>query len=200
MSGVVASIAEMNAAAANYQIYILGTVQEPHVHKFAADYSKDATGHWYACTGEGCTEKKDFAAHVSSGAATAEKAEACAVCGYVLTPRLNHVHSFGVGYTCSCGLVDYARKSVEDAHVFNSLAQSSSVTCYSPEGKPIAKCFSKANADYVKVKVDAKYAGYTVVIKNGKDVVEQGVLDSNGIYRFEGAVKGYAYKAYVTAK
>ncbi len=57
-----------------------------HTHSWAADWSKDATGHWHACTDETCVEKSDSAAHTPSaddGDCTTEIT--CSVCGYVTT-------------------------------------------------------------------------------------------------------------------
>jgi len=34
-----------------------------HTHEYASEWSKDDTHHWYACTGEDCTETKDKAEH-----------------------------------------------------------------------------------------------------------------------------------------
>ncbi|MCQ2248424.1 MAG: hypothetical protein MJZ50_05370 [Treponema sp.] len=59
-----------------------------HQHTFAATWSSDVTGHWYAATCDHTTEKKNFAAHTSSGSATRESAEVCTVCGYEIAPRI----------------------------------------------------------------------------------------------------------------
>lgn len=142
-----------------------------HNHNYTRSYS-DSTGHWKICD---CGDK----VFVSS-------------------------HFFGNGYRCtSCGYVDEARrKAIEEAQMFGmmsaAISKTASVTCYNPEGKPIAKCFSKANADYVNIKVNAQYAGYAIVIKNGKTVVDTGILDKNGRYTFKGAVTGVAYKGVIT--
>ena len=53
-------------------------------HKPAEAWSSNAGGHWHACTV--CGEQVDYAAHVSSGPATATKAETCTVCGYEIRP------------------------------------------------------------------------------------------------------------------
>ena len=34
-----------------------------HSHTWATTYSKDGTHHWYACSGENCSEKKDTGIH-----------------------------------------------------------------------------------------------------------------------------------------
>ena len=59
-------------------------------HDWAAEWSKDSSGHWHACTRASCNEKDQFAAHVyTDGADTT-----CNVCGYVRT-----VTPPAVGYT-----------------------------------------------------------------------------------------------------
>ncbi len=66
-------------------------------HKYATYYSKNATGHWYACTV--CGDKKDFASHVPGPAATEEKEQVCLVCNYVMMARRNHTHSYDSTWT-----------------------------------------------------------------------------------------------------
>ncbi|MBO5878980.1 MAG: InlB B-repeat-containing protein, partial [Clostridia bacterium] len=50
-------------------------------HCYSENLIFDSTHHYYECI---CGEKKDEATHVSSGAATVENDEVCAVCGYVI--------------------------------------------------------------------------------------------------------------------
>ena len=57
-----------------------------HTHTWANVWSKDATNHWYACSG--CSEKKDQAAHVYSDDSDAT----CNVCGYERT--IGHTHTW----------------------------------------------------------------------------------------------------------
>ncbi|MGN1105870.1 MAG: hypothetical protein ACI4RH_04400, partial [Huintestinicola sp.] len=74
-----------------------------HTHSLATEYSSDATGHWYACSG--CTEKVDFEAHTEdSGTVTVEPTETtegvktfkCTKCEYVIRTEtiavLDHTH------------------------------------------------------------------------------------------------------------
>ena len=49
-------------------------------HVWATELSHDETNHWYACTVEGCTAKKDEAAHLGV-TATCNTKSFCAVCG-----------------------------------------------------------------------------------------------------------------------
>lgn len=91
-------------------------------HNFSGTLLSDQTGHWYRCQNEGCTQTSAKEAHVSSGAATEDKAEICTKCGYPINPPLNHEHARNlrsVGavaatctteghkayYRCSCGML-----------------------------------------------------------------------------------------------
>jgi len=51
-----------------------------HEHKPVAEQTIDETGHWYACTFEGCTEKLNFTAH-TGGEATYTEVATCTICG-----------------------------------------------------------------------------------------------------------------------
>ena len=53
-------------------------------HTLSETWSSDAYGHWHVCTE--CGEVRDYAEHVSSGAATATRPETCTECGYVIRP------------------------------------------------------------------------------------------------------------------
>ena len=91
-------------------------------HNFSGTLLSDQNGHWYECQNEGCNQTSAKEAHVSSGAATEDKAETCTVCGYTINPPLNHEHARNlrsVGavaatctteghkayYRCSCGML-----------------------------------------------------------------------------------------------
>lgn len=81
--------------------YLLGG----HEHSFADDWSSDAEAHWHACSGEGCTELSDKAAHTfGEGKETTPATESeegvmtytCTVCGYEKLEsidKLAHTHS-----------------------------------------------------------------------------------------------------------
>lgn len=60
-------------------------------HKFADVWSSNNTGHWLACLL--CGEKKEHIPHVPGPAATEYQEQICMACKYVLTPKLNHVHT-----------------------------------------------------------------------------------------------------------
>ena len=62
-------------------------------HNFSGTLLSDQNGHWYLCQNEGCNQTSAKEAHVSSGAATEDKAETCTVCGYTINPPLNHEHA-----------------------------------------------------------------------------------------------------------
>lgn len=52
---------------------------EAHKHTWATEWSVGGETHWHACTGEGCTAKKDEADHTGTAATCTAKA-VCAVC------------------------------------------------------------------------------------------------------------------------
>ena len=60
-----------------------------HEHKPAAEQTIDETGHWYACTFEGCTEKLDFTAH-TGGEATYTEVATCTICGRAYGDVITH--------------------------------------------------------------------------------------------------------------
>ena len=91
-------------------------------HNFSGTLLSDQNGHWYECQNEGCKQTSAKEAHVSSGAATEDKAETCTVCGYTINPPLNHEHARNLRsvsavaatctteghkayYRCSCGML-----------------------------------------------------------------------------------------------
>lgn len=73
---------------------VCGAVVTPaKSHNFGGTLLSDQTGHWYRCQNEGCTQTSAKEAHVSSGAATEDKAETCTKCGYTINSPLNHEHA-----------------------------------------------------------------------------------------------------------
>lgn len=68
-------------------------VTQAKSHNFSGTLLSDQNGHWYECQNEGCNQTSAKEAHVSSGAATEDKAETCTVCGYTINPPLNHEHA-----------------------------------------------------------------------------------------------------------
>ena len=96
-----------------------------HTHVLATDWTSDETGHWHTCAG--CTEKVDFAAHISdNGTVTKPATETeegvktykCAVCDYVIrtepipTIHEEHTHNYSTVWSydntshwheCDCG-------------------------------------------------------------------------------------------------
>ncbi len=68
-----------------------------HTHTWATDWSKDATGHWHACTDETCEEKSDSAAHTpNADDDDCTTAITCSVCGYETTAAATE-HSWDDG-------------------------------------------------------------------------------------------------------
>ena len=82
-----------------------------HTHKFATDWTKDETNHWYAATCGHTTEVSGKAAHsfcdwTVTKAATEEaegsRERSCTVCGYTATEvieKLAHTHKFAEEWT-----------------------------------------------------------------------------------------------------
>lgn len=85
-------------------------------HNFSTTLSKNAQGHWYACTK--CGEKKGMESHVPGPAATEEKAQLCLTCGYTLTARKNHTHSYSSHWTSDESGHWYACGSCEEQKDF----------------------------------------------------------------------------------
>lgn len=57
-----------------------------HAHAWAAEYSRDENGHWYACSG--CNVKADYEKHIPGAPATDTTAQVCTACGYELIPAI----------------------------------------------------------------------------------------------------------------
>ncbi len=94
-------------------------------HNWDRNYSYDEHDHWHKCLNENCpitdnSQKDGYGEHYSAAPATEDTDEVCAVCGYVITPALNHVHKNNLTavdkvpetcttngtkahYKCSCG-------------------------------------------------------------------------------------------------
>lgn len=73
-----------------------------HTCEFSAEWSKDATNHWHACTVEGCTLTADSSAHTFENGV-------CSVCEYAHTEHTNENGACSV-----CGVVDHAFYQVSD--------------------------------------------------------------------------------------
>ena len=66
-------------------------------HAYQEWRSRNATGHWFACTK--CGDQGSFEKHYPGPAATEEKDQICLVCGYVMTPKINHKHDYSSDWT-----------------------------------------------------------------------------------------------------
>ena len=63
-------------------------------HKWSDSWTKDASGHWHACQNDGCTKKKDEAAHTPNiQAPTDDTDQKCTVCEYIIAPKKSHEHT-----------------------------------------------------------------------------------------------------------
>ena len=80
-----------------------------HTHKFATDWTKDETNHWYAATCGHTTEVSGKAAHSfgdwkvtqePTEEAEGSKERTCTVCGYKATEAIEaHTHKFATEWT-----------------------------------------------------------------------------------------------------
>ena len=89
-------------------------------HNYSTDWCYDSENHYKECSV--CHDKKEVGAHVSSGEATETKAEVCLDCGYEITPKKGHKHTYEqtvvaptcqrMGYTLNtCSSCGYSHKS-----------------------------------------------------------------------------------------
>ena len=62
-------------------------------HNYPDEWEKDTTSHWHECTK--CGDRKDNADHTPGPEATADTAQICTVCEYVIKPAKEHVHKYG---------------------------------------------------------------------------------------------------------
>lgn len=84
------------------------TIEKNNNHlKQESVWSKDTSGHWHACTREGCKDngKLDFTSHTPSADAPTETANVhCTICELVLETELSHTHQLqlvlGQSKTC----------------------------------------------------------------------------------------------------
>lgn len=79
---------------------VFAACSKAHEHSFATEWSKDATHHWHACIGEGCTDVVDKAEHTwnageitTPATATADgiKTFTCTACGATKTESVQLV-------------------------------------------------------------------------------------------------------------
>lgn len=85
-------------------------------HKFSTQWTKNASGHWHACSI--CGEQADFGKHYPGPAATEEKAQLCLTCGYTLTAKLGHSHKYETQWTSDETGHWYACSGCEDQKDF----------------------------------------------------------------------------------
>ena len=63
-------------------------------HDFSNEWQKDENSHWHICKNVGCNVTDEKKNHTSSGSATEMSPEVCTVCDYMITPALEHIHSY----------------------------------------------------------------------------------------------------------
>jgi len=100
-------------------------------HSFQEALFKDKDFHYYECSI--CHTRKDVVAHKSSGAASEDADEICTVCGFVITPKLGHIHRYGEHFIgnetshwleCACG-----DRSETGVHVYSSACDEKCNVC-----------------------------------------------------------------------
>ena len=101
-----------------------------HTHNWANDWSHNETHHWHECAADGCditdnSQKGGYATHTPDrDNPTETEPIKCSVCGYIITPELNHTHNWAEEwtkneiyhwYSCSgCNEVDKKEKHTYD--------------------------------------------------------------------------------------
>lgn len=83
------------------------TIAKNDHHLAGTVWKKDASGHWHACTREGCKDggKVDFAEHTPSATEATETTNIhCTVCKYIIEAVKDHVHTPKpvAGYASAC--------------------------------------------------------------------------------------------------
>ena len=69
-------------------------IKDAKAHNWSDSWTKDASGHWHACQNDGCTQKKDEAAHTPNILVpTDDTDQKCTVCEYIIAPKKSHVHT-----------------------------------------------------------------------------------------------------------
>lgn len=87
-------------------------------HNFTDAWHSDTDGHWHICENDGCIATDTKTVHTPGAEATETEPQKCTVCGYVITPVLEHsICSNGIkqnGQTATCttqGWKDYYKCS-----------------------------------------------------------------------------------------
>ena len=101
-------------------------------HKFSAQWSRNSSQHWHACTL--CGEKSDVGGHFAGPAATEDKDQICLTCGYILTYKLGHKHKYATVWTSDKTGHWYACEGCEDkgefeAHTYDNSCDSDCNEC-----------------------------------------------------------------------
>ncbi len=87
-AGEVTITAKAGDKSATCTVTVTAAATEPdppvHEHTWSTEWTTDADSHWHECTGEGCDEVKDKAAH-SDGNSDGNSDGKCDTCGYTMT-------------------------------------------------------------------------------------------------------------------
>ena len=69
-------------------------IKDAKEHNWSDSWTKDASGHWHACQNDGCTKKKDEAAHTPDiPVPTDDTDQKCTFCEYIIAPKKSHEHT-----------------------------------------------------------------------------------------------------------
>ena len=116
-------------------------------HNYSTVWSKDGDNHWYACTNNGCTEKKESAVHTWNNGEVTKDASCfeegvttytCTVCGQTKTEAIKMIdHTFstewskdGAGHWYACTVEGCNGKDAEVPHTWNNGETTKEASCF----------------------------------------------------------------------
>lgn len=154
-----------------------------HEHTYSTEWSKDETHHWYACTGEECTEVDKKAEHdwdggeiTTAATPTADgvKTFTCETCGKTKTEAVQYVADTEVTAEEWLAAMSFAN---EDNYTVSSVAtgleqyteyDGTTIHMYgvSPMGENIEQYYAKVGEDYVLYSVSNGTVRKTTVPKS----------------------------------
>ena len=157
-----------------------------HEHTWSTEWTTDADSHWHECTGEGCDEVKDKAAH-SDGNSDGK----CDTCGYTMTtetpdpdpdPVVTDVEISGAANTLTVGGSLKLTATVLPAGVSQqvtwSISSGSDIATVTSEGMVTAtgagKVVVRATADGTAI-----YGEWTITVTASAELETEYVFDMN---------------------
>ena len=92
------------------------------VHNFSSNWISDIGEHWRECIV--CGHKAERTTHKAGPEATAEQAQICTVCNYIITPALEHTHQWDKEYSSDAdrhwlSCPGCAERKDTQAHIFD---------------------------------------------------------------------------------